>query len=523
MDELARIGWHIPTTAQAATERRAVALRRASPDGSPLADSPIWDLHREAEVAFVMRGDGLTRAIPMAEGRHRISELRYLGPTPQRNAILESGVPLPIDGMPPSEFAQVLLRSAAEIEHALMVQYLYAAYAISDESGDGIENYRAKIMRVAIQEMGHLATVQNLLVLLGGPTSTHLLRDDARIDTGLTPIPFELEPVSQTTLALYLVAEMPATIPTQLVQEFAPILAKATAATNGMLRRVGAIYSVLEWLFLPDSVAKSWIDLELLAGYPENYHVTDADVVPADVMVAHEATRDEWEAHESEFILEAPHDCMSAAAAVAAISEQGEGWDDAQDSHFVEFLELYRDFNDGKLDSLLRPVAVSPTLWSEGPYRKPSVIEDPYTKLWGEVFSRQYTLLVLSIGHIIALGRNSPDTESLRQRLASQTMRLMRRGIGALCEELANLPIDATQGNNCGANFDLRADDVRSASLDDYADRQVSLLAELESEYQSIEAHASFAGNSRHRILLSNLRRGDSKRKELFTTNENEQ
>lgn len=520
MDKLAKIDWYVPTSAQSLEEQRTVALRRMNSVGIPSVSVDAWDLQVGAETEFVVRGDGLTRdVVPVSRRQHRISELRYLGPTPQRNAILEYGIPVPVEGMPPSEFAQILLRAAAEVEHALMVQYLYAAYSISDASGDGIENYRAKVMRVAIQEMGHLATVQNLLLLLGGPYSTHLLRDDTRIMTGLTPIPFELEPVSATTLSRYLVAEMPATIPTQLVQEFAPIMAQASSATNGILQRVGAIYSVLEWLFLPDSVAKSWIDLELLADFPENYHLTDADIVPTEVMVAHEASRHEWEAHEPEFILEAPHDCMSAAAAVAAISEQGEGWDDAQNSHFAEFLELYRDFNNGKLVSLLRPVAVSPTLWSEGPYLNPSVIEDAYTKLWGEVFSRQYTLLVLSIGHIIALERSSPDSASLRERLASQTMRLMRRGIGALCEELANLPINATQDTKCGPNFDLRIEDVTGGSVDIYAERQLSILAALENQYQSIESHESYAGNSQHRILLSNLRRGDSKRKELFVTN----
>ncbi len=72
------------------------------------------------------------------------------------------------------DYLVMMLTSGAEIEHALMVQYLYAAYSIngdqaSDEDQAMVEGWRASILSVAREEMGHLLTVQNVLVLLGAP------------------------------------------------------------------------------------------------------------------------------------------------------------------------------------------------------------------------------------------------------------------------------------------------------------------------------------------------------------------
>ena len=74
------------------------------------------------------------------------------------------------------DHAIMLLHVAASIEHALMVQYLFAAYSLG---GGGVpethrpmvEGWRNSILAVAKEEMGHLLTVQNIAALLGGPVS----------------------------------------------------------------------------------------------------------------------------------------------------------------------------------------------------------------------------------------------------------------------------------------------------------------------------------------------------------------
>ena len=50
-------------------------------------------------------------------------------------------VPLPdLSAYPtPRDKAKILLESAAEVEHALMVQYLYAAYSLKDKDQDEVD------------------------------------------------------------------------------------------------------------------------------------------------------------------------------------------------------------------------------------------------------------------------------------------------------------------------------------------------------------------------------------------------
>ena len=106
----------------------------------------------------------------------------------------------------------MMLTSGAEIEHALMVQYLYAAYSINGvqptkELREMVEGWRKNILSVAREEMGHLLTVQNILVLLGAPLK--LDREMMPWDHEYYPFPFSLEPLSEHSLQCFIYAEMP--------------------------------------------------------------------------------------------------------------------------------------------------------------------------------------------------------------------------------------------------------------------------------------------------------------------------
>jgi Ferritin-like len=113
-----------------------------------------------------MRGCFLTAAL-----------LRQLQPVgvPSRAARTEASVeaagPIRDPRLAPRDEA-VLLLTAAEIEHALMVQYLYAAYLVRaprETTPTELDRIQDLLFQIAREEMGHLATVQNLLHLIGGP------------------------------------------------------------------------------------------------------------------------------------------------------------------------------------------------------------------------------------------------------------------------------------------------------------------------------------------------------------------
>jgi hypothetical protein len=105
------------------------------------------------------------------------------------------------------------LREAAEVEQALMLQYLYAAFSLKPAYMAVISSCTPgsiDLTGVAIQKMQHLVTVNRLLVALGvGPT---LLQEEFPYDLDVYPFECILEPLSHKSLAKYLYAEAPAAL-----------------------------------------------------------------------------------------------------------------------------------------------------------------------------------------------------------------------------------------------------------------------------------------------------------------------
>ncbi|MGH3611472.1 MAG: ferritin-like domain-containing protein, partial [Pseudonocardia sp.] len=101
--------------------------------------------------------------------------------------------PLHDPPLEPRDEAVFLLTAAAEIEHALMVQYLYAVYSIrvADPNRDELQRVQSLLTQIAREEMGHLATVQNLLHLVGGPLNFN--RESSPFASAIYPFRFTLE------------------------------------------------------------------------------------------------------------------------------------------------------------------------------------------------------------------------------------------------------------------------------------------------------------------------------------------
>jgi hypothetical protein len=111
------------------------------------------------------------------------------------------------------DYVAYLLSIDAEIEHCLMVQYLYGAYSLGGSQvppayRELVRDWQEVILGIAKEEMGHLMSVQNVLRLLGAPL--HLERDDYPWDTPFYPFPFMLEPLTLDSLAKYVYTESPA-------------------------------------------------------------------------------------------------------------------------------------------------------------------------------------------------------------------------------------------------------------------------------------------------------------------------
>ncbi len=104
-----------------------------------------------------------------------------------------------------------LLREATEVEHALMLQYLYAAFSLKPEyeevRGNGDPN-TTDFFGVAVQEMQHLGAVNRLLVELGA--QPNMMPQDMPYEPDIYPFEFALEPMTPQSLAKYVYCEAPA-------------------------------------------------------------------------------------------------------------------------------------------------------------------------------------------------------------------------------------------------------------------------------------------------------------------------
>lgn len=114
-----------------------------------------------------------------------------------------------------------VLTEAAEIEHNLLCSYLYAAFSLKRGTEEGlaateaaaVARWRKSVTSVALEEMAHLALVNNLLVFVGG--SPHFNRPNLPVPPGYHPAGFtvRLTPFDAGTLEHFLYLERPAGAP----------------------------------------------------------------------------------------------------------------------------------------------------------------------------------------------------------------------------------------------------------------------------------------------------------------------
>jgi len=148
-----------------------------------------------------------------------------------------------------------LLHEAAEIEHDLMVQYLYGAYSLKPAYAEivgGPQPNARSLMGVIVEEMQHLGAVNRLLVELGA--SPVLTRQDFPYESDIYPFAFELAALSPVNLAKFTYCESsPDTLPTASAagSSAPPLLDQLKITLDGNLapNHVGHLYdAVIETL-----------------------------------------------------------------------------------------------------------------------------------------------------------------------------------------------------------------------------------------------------------------------------------
>src|SRR5438105_5256781 len=147
-----------------------------------------------AETAGTGRGGSVERVMTNSEGRSGPAPAAGRGRLAQvietRGGRAAPEAPFVIEHR---EALIYMLCEAAELEHGIMCQYLFAAFSMKQARSEGltgdelaaVTRWRKQISHVATQEMLHLALVQNLLSAIGA--APHMTRPNLPHQAGHYP------------------------------------------------------------------------------------------------------------------------------------------------------------------------------------------------------------------------------------------------------------------------------------------------------------------------------------------------
>jgi Ferritin-like len=342
-----------------------------------------------------------------------------------------------------------LLCLAAELEHALMCEYLYAAFSLKTRPDAGldagrlemVERWRATILKVATEEMLHWALVNNLLTAVGSApyvSRPHLPHQAKGYPAG---VQIALVGFGERALRHFIYLERPEGLEQADAEGFdptgpaLPIMSDRDIVPWGQeFSTVGHLYRAIEQGMV--RLAEKLGDDMLFIG-PKRAQATPAsfgwpDLVP---IVDLDASRH----------------------AIVRIVEQGEGArGDWSEAHYGRFLAVLEEFLAVKKEdpsfepahtvepAAVRPAdGVAPDIW----------ITDPTTAAVTDLFNVVYDLILQIVVRYFAFGE---ETDEQLDILADTAVGLMFVAIRPLGLLLATLPIGTEHpGVNAGANFQL--------------------------------------------------------------------
>ena len=331
------------------------------------------------------------------------------------------------------------LHQAAEIEHGLMIQYLFPALSMKKRDDEGItprqlaltRSWEAVILGVAVEEMGHLGTVCNLLAAVGD--APRFERPNFPQAIGYYPFPFDLVRFGDDALYRMLVFELPRgePMPEPPHVEAEPGLVGpelAIAPDPLTFDYVGELYEKIREGFLAVPEAEVFIG-------PPAAQVTDTFSVRLD--------------------LRPVGDRESALAAIDDIIEDGEGAPTGRDtSHYGRFLAIRRAYAEAEYFAAARPIVRNPqTREHRGTAGPGALLTHELSLQVAELFNEVYAAALRVLQQFFAF---DGETEEQREALKAAAGHLMSIGIRPIAEVLTDLPAYADGSEDrAGPPFEL--------------------------------------------------------------------
>lgn len=368
------------------------------------------------------------------------------------------GAPPPIEPIRTREDLIDALGTAAEIEHAIMAQYLYAAFSLdftapelSPEDSEVVRGFVINLLLIARQEMEHLGLVSNMLVAIGAPPNFD------RPNLPLPPFFYQLElplallPFGEPFLALaeHLEApcdEPPEHPPHRYYSSVAEIYERLRAgfvtlgapdAPTAATLFLGPTAQQLDNAAFGASPGQIWYDITLL-------RVKDLTTA----LAAIDLIRIQGEG--------ATHPMM-ASADVGPVLFAGARADTT--SHYArvrQMREAWAALSPSTRAAALRPVGANPVAAEHGDLAPGALLcrfTDPRAVALAALGARAYELLLLLLSRLYGGSDATPDDLAMYQSVAF--FPLMTTIVRPLGELLVQLP--AGDGKHC-ASFTFELD-----------------------------------------------------------------
>jgi hypothetical protein len=342
-----------------------------------------------------------------------------------------------------------MLTEAAELEHAIMCQYLFAAFSLKTSTDEGVDDreltsinkWKKAVLGVATEEMLHLALVNNLLSALGA--APRVGRPNLPVGGRYFParIQFALVPFGERALRHFLFLERPEGINLtdaegfQALREAEPLMSTSDIVPRPQhFETLGELYRSIEAGFdeLTNRHGEQWVFIGPARAQATAEHFWWPTLI-------------------------AVTDLDSAHKAISTIVEQGEGtrghWRDAHYGRFLEVLGEYltaRRANAGFEPARpVLPAFVRQPVDAETEH----LVSDPLTRRVLDIFNVAYEVLLYALGRFFGHG---DETDAQLQTLADVSVGLMTSVIKPMGEIVTTMPVGATYpGMTAGPSFEV--------------------------------------------------------------------
>lgn len=339
------------------------------------------------------------------------------------------------------------LETACEVEHSLLVQYLYAGLSAKRGLDEGLtthqqrllRDWQSTIFRVAREEMGHLGIVCNLMAAIGA--APKMDRRPMPSEIGYFPFPFDLLPFSDDALHRFLVFELPQNAPMP-----PPPGANLRAAPEAMIAAAAAAPDPLEYEYVG----------ELYSQISDAYR----NIPEADLFIGPEEAQSGRDWSDPGLDMRTVRNSAEAISAIENIIEDGEGTPgNVENSHYDRFKDIRLEyFDEGRFDAA-RTVPINPATRERSDGTPVALIKNTESLALTELFNASYGVMLLLLQHYFSLAPRT-EAEAIRRReLQRAAQRIMSVAVRPLAEEVTLSPLDDPGDPlRAGPSFEIYSD-----------------------------------------------------------------